>query len=249
MNELIAINLNSIDGQQTQTVNARDLHAFLEVKTAFKDWIQRRISDFGFEEGKDFCSILSESSGGRPTKEYHISLDMAKELSMVERNEKGRQARQYFIRCEKALRTTVSIIKSVEENKVGAYFAIARHMVALANVSPERATATALTAIHEATGLTTEPYRAMLPAVEPKDQAHMNATAVGKELGMRAVEVNLKLSELGLIEKDPSGKGWKLTDKGAEYGEARPYVNHGHAGFDIKWRKSVLGLLKQGAAA
>lgn len=61
----------------------------------------RRIADYGFEDGKDFCSFLSESSGGRPSKEYHLSLDMAKELSMVERNEKGKQARQYFIVCER----------------------------------------------------------------------------------------------------------------------------------------------------
>nr|WP_319637584.1 antA/AntB antirepressor family protein [Brucella sp. HL-2] len=84
-----------------QTVNARDLHYFLEVGSVFKDWIARRIADYGFEDGKDFCSFLSESSGGRPSKEYHLSLDMAKELSMVERNEKGKRARQYFIECER----------------------------------------------------------------------------------------------------------------------------------------------------
>lgn len=84
-----------------QTVNARDLHAFLRVGSAFKDWIARRIEDYGFQEGKDFCSFLSESSGGRPSKEYAITLDMAKELSMVERNDQGKKARQYFIDCEK----------------------------------------------------------------------------------------------------------------------------------------------------
>ncbi|MBM6397923.1 antA/AntB antirepressor family protein [Ochrobactrum anthropi] len=93
-----------------QTVNARDLHAFLEVGTAFKDWIVRRIADYGFEDGKDFCSFLSESSGGRPSKEYAVSLDMAKELSMVERNEKGKQARQYFIECERRAKDPVAAL-------------------------------------------------------------------------------------------------------------------------------------------
>jgi anti-repressor protein len=83
-----------------QTVNARELHGFLEVKTAFKDWISRRIEDFGFIEDQDFCSFLSES-GGRPSKEYALTVDMAKELSMVERNAKGKQARLYFIECER----------------------------------------------------------------------------------------------------------------------------------------------------
>ena len=90
-----------IGGATVQTVNARDLHAFLEVQTLFKDWIVRRIQDFGFEEGSDFCSFLSESSGGRPAKEYALTIDMAKELSMVERNDKGKQARLHFIECER----------------------------------------------------------------------------------------------------------------------------------------------------
>ena len=103
MNQLIPLHSQTIDGNAVETVNARELHAFLEVSTAFKDWIARRVKDYGFTEGLDFCSILSESSGGRPSKEYYITLDMAKELSMVERNEKGRQARRYFIECEKQL--------------------------------------------------------------------------------------------------------------------------------------------------
>lgn len=103
-NNLIPITTASIGGDKQQGVNARDLHAFLEVKTAFKDWIARRIEDFDFKEDSDFCSFLSESSGGRPSKEYVLTLNMAKELSMVERNEKGKQARQYFIQCEKQLK-------------------------------------------------------------------------------------------------------------------------------------------------
>lgn len=273
--ELIPLSTSSIGGQQIQTVNARELHAFLGCKTPFSRWIRNRIDDYGFVENKDYARIelpagmkMAESGGGlggitnaqkshalesmgyesfgqQGRIEYAISLDMAKELSMVERNEKGKQARQYFIRCEKLLKTTVSLVKTVEENKVGAYFAIARHMVAMVNVSPERATAAALAAIREDTGLATEAYRATLPAVEPKNLADLNATAVGKEVGLRASEVNLKLAEFGLIEKDPSGKGWKLTAKGTEYGEARPYYNNGHSGCDIKWRKSVVELLRR----
>jgi anti-repressor protein len=87
--------------QGVPSVDARDLHRFLEVRTEFKDWILRRIADFGFSEDSDFSSFLSKSTGGRPSKEYSLSLDMAKQLSMVERTEKGKQARQYFIACEK----------------------------------------------------------------------------------------------------------------------------------------------------
>lgn len=98
---LININQTQIDGELVQTVDARDLHAFLEVKTSFKDWIIRRIKECKFKEGYDFCSFLSESSGGRPSKDYALTLDMAKHLSMIERNDKGHEAREYFIECER----------------------------------------------------------------------------------------------------------------------------------------------------
>ncbi|ATO57153.1 antA/AntB antirepressor family protein [Bartonella sp. 1-1C] len=104
MNTLIQISEKVIDQETVQTVNARELHAFLEVKTSFKDWIIRRIKECKFKEGYNFCSFLSESSGGRPSKEYYLTLDMAKHLSMIERNDKGHEARQYFIKCEKLLK-------------------------------------------------------------------------------------------------------------------------------------------------
>ena len=96
------IPINRASGKPS--VNARDLYAFLEVGKDFSTWIKDRIEQFGFSEGSDFSPISGESTGGRPSKEYTLSLDMAKELSMVERNDKGKQARQYFIECERVLR-------------------------------------------------------------------------------------------------------------------------------------------------
>lgn len=100
--DLIPINRES----GKPSVNARDLHAFLEVGKVFGAWITDRIEQFDFVCGVDF-EVVSENGknpqGGRPAKEYALSLDMAKELSMVERTDKGKQARQYFIACEKKL--------------------------------------------------------------------------------------------------------------------------------------------------
>ena len=107
MNELISLTQSAINGELQQTVNARELHAFLESKQEFTNWIKNRIDEYGFVECSDFLIILSKSTGGRPRTDYFLSLDMAKELAMVERNEKGKQARQYFIECEKKLRETV----------------------------------------------------------------------------------------------------------------------------------------------
>lgn len=102
MNTLIPLHNN--DGEQA--VLGRDLHAFLEVTTAYKDWFPRMVT-YGFEEGKDFSSFLSESTGGRPKQDHIIGLDMAKEISMIQRSDKGRQARRYFIECERQAKQQV----------------------------------------------------------------------------------------------------------------------------------------------
>lgn len=105
MNELIKVNYDS----DRPTVLARDLYDFLEVKTAFKDWFPR-MCEYGFTEGIDFCSFLSESTGGRPARNHQLTIEMAKEICMLQRNEKGRQARQYFINLEKAWNTPEMIM-------------------------------------------------------------------------------------------------------------------------------------------
>lgn len=106
--ELIQLTPASIGDEKQQTVNARELHAFLEVKTRFNDWIERRISDFGFVEGVDFVALTQKRVSGGTQTDYFLSLSMAKELAMVERNAKGKEARLYFINCEKIAKSKQS---------------------------------------------------------------------------------------------------------------------------------------------
>lgn len=96
MNELIKVDYST----DRPTVSARELHEFLEVKTAYKDWFPR-MCEYGFAEGQDFCSFLSESTGGRPAQDAQLTIDMAKEICMLQRNDKGKQARQYFLQLER----------------------------------------------------------------------------------------------------------------------------------------------------
>ena len=100
---LIPVFNGLIQNQPVQLCNARELHAFLEIKNKYADWIKDRINEYGFIQDEDYF-IITERTNGRPRKEYHITLDMGKELGMVERNERGRQIRQYFIRCERTLK-------------------------------------------------------------------------------------------------------------------------------------------------
>lgn len=96
MNELIKV----VFENDRPTVSARELHEFLEVGSEFSHWF-KRMCEYGFKEGADFSPFLTESSGGRPAQDAAISIEMAKEICMLQRNERGKQARQYFLQLEK----------------------------------------------------------------------------------------------------------------------------------------------------
>lgn len=101
----VLIPINESNGKQA--VNARDLHAFLESKQDFSTWIKNRIEKYDLVENVDyvvFHKFMENPNGGRPQIEYALTIDAAKELSMVEGNEKGKEARRYFIACEKKLK-------------------------------------------------------------------------------------------------------------------------------------------------
>lgn len=111
MNQLIPTQQND---EGNILVTGRDLHGFLEVETPYTIWVKRMI-DYGFDEGTDFITKMLESSGGRPSVDHHIKIDMAKEISMLQRNEKGKQARQYFIEVEKKWNSPEMIVQRAME--------------------------------------------------------------------------------------------------------------------------------------
>ena len=103
--ELIKI----IERDGRQLVSGRELHEFLEIRTKYKDWF-RRMVEYGFEEEIDFIRVAQKRATNNLKNpvttviDHAISIDMAKEISMIQRTEKGKIARQYFINCEKKLK-------------------------------------------------------------------------------------------------------------------------------------------------
>ena len=103
--ELIKI----IEREGRQLVSGRELHEFLEIRTKYKDWF-RRMVEYGFEEEIDFIRVAQKRATNNLKNpvttviDHAISIDMAKEISMIQRTEKGKVARQYFINCEKKLK-------------------------------------------------------------------------------------------------------------------------------------------------
>lgn len=171
MNEIIKIEEH--DG--VQFVNARELHSNLGVGKIFAAWIKERIEKYGFVEGEDyktcFPNLESETQGGQNKVDYLISVSMAKELAMVENNDKGREVRQYLIKIEQAWNTPELI------------FARALQM---ANNTIETFKHRAIEAERK-------------NAVLMHTRKLYTATEVAKELGLRsAQELNEKLQERGV---------------------------------------------------
>jgi len=107
MSQLIPVQTND---KQEPIVSARDLHNFLEIGTHFKDWFPRMV-EYGFAENIDYTPLIFEHpQNGQPTIDYALKLDMAKELAMIQRNDKGKEARQYFIAVEKEFNSPEKIM-------------------------------------------------------------------------------------------------------------------------------------------
>lgn len=113
-----------IDQTTEMLCNARDLHKFLNVGRDFSNWIKNRIKQYGFVKGQDFVLVRQNGrtngkGGDRRSVDYHITLDMAKELAMIENNEQGRKVRRYFIQMEKqALQSTQSLTAQITETTI-----------------------------------------------------------------------------------------------------------------------------------
>ena len=113
MKELIKINTNEND----ITLSARELHEFLEIKTEYRKWFSRMI-EYGFTENIDYQRVTQKCptlGGIQEMVDHEVKLDMAKEIAMIQRNEKGKQARQYFLQVEKAWNSPEMIMKRALE--------------------------------------------------------------------------------------------------------------------------------------
>ncbi|WP_406603965.1 antA/AntB antirepressor family protein [Bartonella gliris] len=174
MNTLIEIREQVIDQETVQTVNARDLHAFLEVKRDFSNWIKDRIIKYNLEEGIDYILTLAKTGERQNVvlKEYYLTLNVAKELSMLENNKKGREARQYFIKCERLLKQVAT--PQVDYSKPEALLGVLNHLQSqieqkdhvIAELAPK---AKALDGLKRSDGLFGLIEAAKMLEVRPKD--------------------------------------------------------------------------------
>lgn len=181
-----------ITDEGEKVVNARELHDYLDVERDFSTWINQRISDYGFENGIDFSTFLGESSGGRPPKEYVLSLDMGKELGMVERNKHGRKIRKYFIEVEKRAKNIIQKTQSVD----GKQFALESTKMLMPLMEELKLSAaskmTAVKKLYEEAGIQL-PFHVQLP------DNLLTCTEIAKKIGVYSNSGNPHSQAVGAI--------------------------------------------------
>lgn len=208
MNELIKIDYDS----ERPTVSGRELHEFLQVDSNYTTWF-KRMADYGFTEGEDYVPILEnrvDGLAGKPRTDHQLTIQMAKELCMIQRNERGKQARQYFISVENQWNSPDAIMQRALQ-------------IANARVKKLVADVSALTVANSALAVDLEIAR---PKAEFFDQlvdrnllTSLRETA--QELGVKERALILFLLEKKYLYRDKRGK---LT----------PYAKNNNGWFEVK---------------
>lgn len=239
------------------TVLGRDLHDILEVKSHYKDWFPR-MCEYGFEEGSDYVKFRSKKTetpdepnlGGRPAVDHQLTLDMAKEIAMIQRTPIGKNIRKYFIEAEKQYREKINsqpaydLQPGVAQAIISAGQA-ANGLITFFDVNKSLARACALNSAEKQFGVDLSDFKKLLPASDSPEE--LTPTLIAQQLSDKlgekytAKRVNLMLAERGLQYKDSSG--WKLTDSGKHFGAMYPYERNGHTGYQLRWNQSVVTTL------
>lgn len=201
MSEIIKINY---ENAERPTVSGRELHEALGITTRYNDWFSR-MCEYGFTEDKDFYSILSKSTGGRPSTDHAITIGMAKELCMIQRSDIGGKIRKYFIYVEEAWNTPEMVI--------GRALQIAKKQIDSLKIENNMLTTTV--AVQEQQISELKP-KASYYDVVLNCPGLLAVSVIAKDYGKSAKWLNAYLHKKGIQYKQ--GKTWLLYQKYAECG-------------------------------
>lgn len=195
MNELIPTHSNE---SGNLLVSGRDLHEFLEVKTPYTQWFDRMV-EYGFSENVDFILVSQKSETNNPKNpiatltDHHIKVEMAKEIAMIQRNEKGKQARQYFLEIERRWNSPEMVIKRAHEYLEKKVAALTTENLVLVQQNNEL-----------------RPKASYYDMVL-QNKSLLSVSKIAKDYGLSAMALNQKLHDLGIQYKQ--GDIWLLYAK------------------------------------
>ncbi len=214
-NELIPV---IYDDDQRPVIMGRDLHNVLGIRTAYMDWFPR-MCEYGFTEGTDFCSILSESTGGRPGMDHQLTIEMAKEICMIQRTEIGKRCREYFLELERRWSSPEAVMARALQ--------FANHQLALVTEQKNR--------LLETTAVQAQQIAEMKPKASYYDvvlacKDLLSITKIAKDYGWSAKKMNEWLKEKHIQFRQ--GDIWLLYQKYAErgYTSTKTHVHPGRDG-------------------
>lgn len=222
-----------------KVVYGSELHAALGVKSPYREWSVRRLNDCDAAEDKDFEGVEISTASGQKQKEHIIKLDTAKEMAMLERNEKGKQVRRYFIDIEKKYKDRVSDDhRSVYQGGNGKSsiaeatdaIRLIRSIYVDAGVDPRYIAATAK-CIFKEVGVDLP-----LP-IEMKEDKLYDQTEIAKELGI--------MSASGKPHSQAVGTIISMLDVSDDDKITTPYTNHGHSGVVTQYTGRVFDMVKE----
>jgi phage anti-repressor protein len=263
MNELIKVSVVKIGENSVKSVSARDLHEKLKVGRDFSTWIKGRIQKYSFVEYEDYILTVPQNGGagkmglfdGSDKIEYFITLDMAKELAMIENNPIGRNIRKYFIELEKRYfqKLEESETKQVQEKskveELREIREVTSELIQLANLfgfSGNQAYLSADKVTKQITGTSPLELLDKKHLVSESKSKILTPTEIGKIIGKTAIQVNKILESKGFQKK--IDKVWHLTEQGEKYAEMLD-TNKKHSDGtpvkQIKWKSEITHFIKE----
>ncbi|MGY0155822.1 antA/AntB antirepressor family protein [Edwardsiella tarda] len=216
--DIVPVVSGRIGERETNVVSGTSLHKALGVATRMTDWIKRRIGEYGFKEGLDYIivensrspNLSSSKSRQQISHEYLTTLDMAKELAMVERSEQGRAIRRYFIQCEEALQLTAPEVAARYRRKLKARIGVANLFKPMCSaLESVRAEQSKVTQSHHYSNESNMISRIVLGGLTAKQWAGMNGVVGDPRDSMNAEQ----LEHLSYLEST----NITLLDMGMDY--------------------------------
>ncbi|WP_188130769.1 antA/AntB antirepressor family protein [Paraburkholderia panacisoli] len=255
MSNLISISSSNIGGQTVQSADARELYAFLGISRDFNQWMRDQIKRARLVEGRDYLSYeqVENLSGGRPRKEYTLTIDASKHIAMMSGSDKGFEVRDYFLECErraKSAHTEKSPATLSEIRDAAQLFPSFFGVATLIGCDKQAAAISANQAVQAVSGTNVLQLMGQTHITAANQESkYYTPTELGKQIGTSARGMNLLLAESGFQMK--RGEHWEVTDAGKDF--ARIYdtgKKHG-SGVpiqQIKWSAEVIPALGKDAA-